>query len=148
MEARQNMLVGSMLAGQAFANSPVGAVHALAYPLGGHFHISHGHSNALVFTEVLKFNLTHAKQHYAELMLHIEPKSSGSVEGLSDLFIDHMQNYLDITGLPLTLQSLAIPEQALEQLAQDAILQTRLLQNNPRELGYEDALTIYRAIYS
>ncbi len=81
-------------------------------------------------------------------MLHIEPKSSGSVEGLSDLFIDHMQNYLDITGLPLTLQSLAIPEQALEQLAQDAILQTRLLQNNPRELGYEDALTIYRAIYS
>ena len=48
MEARQNMLVGSMLAGQAFANSPVGAVHALAYPLGGHFHISHGHSNALV----------------------------------------------------------------------------------------------------
>lgn len=46
LEARQNMLVGSMLAGQAFANAPVGAVHALAYPLGGHFHISHGHSNA------------------------------------------------------------------------------------------------------
>jgi alcohol dehydrogenase len=57
LEARQNMLVGSMLAGQAFANAPVGAVHALAYPLGGHFHISHGHSNALVLTEVLKFNL-------------------------------------------------------------------------------------------
>ena len=48
LEARQNMLVGSMLAGQAFANAPVAAVHALAYPLGGHFHLSHGHSNALV----------------------------------------------------------------------------------------------------
>jgi alcohol dehydrogenase len=35
LEARQNMLVGSMLAGQAFANAPVGAVHALAYPLDG-----------------------------------------------------------------------------------------------------------------
>ncbi|MCP5775386.1 iron-containing alcohol dehydrogenase, partial [Klebsiella pneumoniae] len=56
LEARQNMLVGSMLAGQAFANAPVAAVHALAYPLGGHFHLSHGHSNALVLTEVLKFN--------------------------------------------------------------------------------------------
>ena len=52
LEARQNMLVGSMLAGQAFANAPVGAVHALAYPLGGHFHTSHGHSNDLVLTEV------------------------------------------------------------------------------------------------
>lgn len=68
MEARQNMLVGSMLAGQAFANAPVGAVHALAYPLGGHFHLSHGHTNALVLVEVLKFNAPNAKQHYAELM--------------------------------------------------------------------------------
>jgi alcohol dehydrogenase len=56
LEARQNMLVGSMLAGQAFANAPVAAVHALAYPLGGHFHLSHGHTNALVLVEVLKFN--------------------------------------------------------------------------------------------
>ena len=68
MQARQNMLFGSMLAGQAFANAPVAAVHALAYPLGGHFHISHGHSNALVLTEVLKFNAPTAKQYYAELM--------------------------------------------------------------------------------
>lgn len=148
LEARQNMLVGSMLAGQAFANSPVGAVHALAYPLGGHFHISHGHSNALVFTEVLKFNTPHAKQHYAELMQHIEPNSSGSIEGLCDLFIDHMQNYLDMTGLPLTLRALQVPEQALEQLARDAMLQTRLLQNNPRDMSYHDAFNIYQAIYA
>lgn len=61
LEARQNMLFGSMLAGQAFANSPVAAVHALAYPLGGHFHLSHGHTNALVLVEVLKFNAPNAK---------------------------------------------------------------------------------------
>ena len=73
LAARQNMLVGSMLAGQAFANAPVAAVHALAYPLGGHFHISHGHSNALVLTEVLKFNAPHAKQYYAELMCWLDP---------------------------------------------------------------------------
>jgi len=42
------MLLGACLAGQAFANSPVAAVHALAYPLGGRFHLSHGVSNALV----------------------------------------------------------------------------------------------------
>lgn len=148
LEARQNMLVGSMLAGQAFANAPVAAVHALAYPLGGHFHISHGHSNALVLTEVLKFNAPNAKQYYAELMCWLDPKSNGSTEGLCDLFIDHMQNHLDKSGLILRLKDLSIPENMLEQLANDAMLQTRLLQNNPRQLQLQDARQIYEAIYA
>ena len=148
LEARQNMLVGSMLAGQAFAHAPVAAVHALAYPLGGHFHISHGHSNALVLTEVLKFNAPNAKQHYAELMCWLDPKSTGSTDGLCDLFIDHMQNHLDKSGLILKLKDLNVPENKLEQLANDAMLQTRLLQNNPRELQLQDARQIYEAIYA
>ena len=148
LAARQNMLVGSMLAGQAFANAPVAAVHALAYPLGGHFHISHGHSNALVLTEVLKFNAPHAKQYYAELMCWLDPKSTGCTDGLCDLFIDHMQNHLDKSGLVLKLKDLNVAENMLEQLASDAMLQTRLLQNNPRELSQQDALQIYQAIYS
>lgn len=148
LAARQNMLVGSMLAGQAFANAPVAAVHALAYPLGGHFHISHGHSNALVLIEVLKFNAPHAKQYYAELMCWLDPKSTGCIDGLCDLFIDHMQNHLDKSGLVLKLKDLNIAENMLEQLASDAMLQTRLLQNNPRELSQQDAFQIYQAIYS
>ena len=148
LAARQNMLVGSMLAGQAFANAPVAAVHALAYPLGGHFHISHGHSNALVLTEVLKFNAPNAKQLYAELMCWIDPKSTGSTDGLCDLFIDHMQNHLNKSGLILKLKDLNVPETKLEQLANDAVLQTRLLQNNPRELKLQDARQIYEAVYA
>ncbi|MFP3615988.1 iron-containing alcohol dehydrogenase, partial [Paraburkholderia sp. SIMBA_050] len=50
--AREAMLLGATLAGQAFANAPVAAVHALAYPLGGHFHIPHGLSNALMLAPV------------------------------------------------------------------------------------------------
>ncbi|NNH35786.1 iron-containing alcohol dehydrogenase [Acinetobacter sp. NIPH 2377] len=148
LAARQNMLVGSMLAGQAFANAPVAAVHALAYPLGGHFHISHGHSNALVLTEVLKFNAPNTKQLYAELMCWLDPKSTGSTDGLCDLFIDHMQNHLDKSGLILKLKDLNVPENKLEQLANDAMLQTRLLQNNPRELQLQDARQIYEAVYA
>lgn len=148
LPARQNMLVGSMLAGQAFANAPVAAVHALAYPLGGHFHISHGHSNALVLTEVLKFNAPHAKALYAELMCCLDAKSTGSTEALCDLFIDHMQNHLDHSGLILKLKDLKIAENILEILAQDAMLQTRLLQNNPRDMTQQNALDIYQAIYA
>ena len=148
LEARQNMLIGSLLAGQAFANAPVGAVHALAYPLGGHFHLSHGHSNALVLVEVLKFNVPKAKQYYAELMQLLDPRSTGCVDGLCDLFIDHMQNHLQQSGLTLKLKDLDIAEAKLPQLAKDAMLQTRLLQNNPREMTEQDALQIYQAIYA
>ena len=148
LEARQNMLFGSMLAGQAFANAPVAAVHALAYPLGGHFHLSHGHTNALVLVEVLKFNAPQAKQYYAELMQWLDPHSNGNTDGLCDLFIDHMQNHLDRSGLVLKLKNLDVHESSLSTLAKDAMLQTRLLQNNPRELTEHDALTIYQAIYA
>ncbi|MFV5591313.1 iron-containing alcohol dehydrogenase [Acinetobacter variabilis] len=147
LEARQNMLVGSMLAGQAFANAPVGAVHALAYPLGGHFHISHGHSNALVLTEVMKFNTPDAKELYAELMCWLDPQSKGCHDGLTDLFIDHFNNHLAKSGLTLKLKQLGIPEHMLMIMAEDAMKQSRLLQNNPRELTLEDAYNIYQAIY-
>lgn len=147
LEARQNMLVGSMLAGQAFANAPVGAVHALAYPLGGHFHISHGHSNALVLTEVMKFNAPDAKALYAELMCWLDPQSKGCHDGLADLFIDHFNNHLVKSGLTLKLKQLGIPEHMLMIMAEDAMKQSRLLQNNPRELTLEDTYSIYQAIY-
>lgn len=147
LNARQEMLFAAMLAGQAFANAPVSAVHALAYPLGGHFHLSHGHSNALVLIEVLKFNAPAAKHLYAELMQWLDPRSSGSVDGLCDLFIDHMHAHLRHSGLVLSLRDLGIAEHMLSTLASDAMLQTRLLQNNPRELHYQDALQIYQAIY-
>ena len=60
LEARQAMLYGSCLAGMAFANSPVAAVHALAYPIGGHFHVPHGLSNSLMLSHVMRFNSTEA----------------------------------------------------------------------------------------
>jgi len=148
LDARQNMLIGSMLAGQAFANAPVAAVHALAYPLGGHFHLSHGHSNALVLTEVLKFNAPAAKQLYAELMTWLDPYSKGCHDGLTDLFIDHFNNHLMQSGLTLKLNQLNIPEDMLQVMAEDAMQQSRLLQNNPRELKVEDAYQIYQAIYA
>lgn len=147
LEARQNMLLGSMLAGQAFANAPVAAVHALAYPLGGHFHLSHGHTNALVLVEVLKFNAPEAKHLYAELMQWLNPYSKGSTDGLCDLFIDHMQQHLNESGLTLKLRDLNIQAEQLDMLAHDTMLQTRLLQNNPRELKQTDALAIYQSIY-
>ena len=55
--ARNQMLLGSLMAGMSFANSPVAAVHALAYPLGGIYKITHGLSNALILPYVIRFNM-------------------------------------------------------------------------------------------
>ena len=149
LAARQNMLLGACLAGQAFANAPVGAVHALAYPLGGHFHISHGLSNVLVLPHVLRFNSQKADALYAQLLPYILPAkptikaSKDAANTLADYFI----KLTDKLGLPCKLRQCGIGRNDLPLLAEDAMLQTRLLMNNPREVTYDDALQIYESAY-
>lgn len=148
-EARQAMLLGACLAGQAFANAPVAAVHALAYPLGGHFHIPHGLSNALVLPEVMRFNAPAAAALYAELapLLLGERLRPGDRDGLVGQFIDELADLSPRCGLPSRLRDAGVPEHMLVLLASDAMQQQRLLVNNPREVGEADALAIYRAAY-
>jgi len=149
LSARQNMLLGAMMAGQAFANSPVAAVHALAYPLGGQFHISHGLSNSLVLPEVMRFNISHAAGLYAELAPSIMGGNVplGSDEDVASALIEYLATMIAELGLPTRLRDVDIPESALNGLAEDAMGQQRLLINNPRNLEFEDALAIYKAAY-
>lgn len=147
-EARENMLLGACLAGQAFANAPVAAVHALAYPLGGHYHIPHGLSNSLVLPSVLEFNAASATELYAELAdIVVGAPVPGSAEAKTAAMIAALRSLIDDVALPATLQAAGVDENKLELLAEDAMLQQRLLVNNPRDVAYEDALAIYRAAY-
>ncbi len=148
VEARSDMLLGSMLAGQAFANSPVAAVHALAYPIGGHFHVPHGLSNALVLPYVLKFNIETAPQPYAEIAPYAFPelaKTQGQERAES--FCEAMAELSKRCGLQQTLREMDIPRDFLPKLASDAMNQARLLVNNPRELSEADVLSIYQAAW-
>jgi alcohol dehydrogenase len=144
-EARQAMLLGACLAGQAFSNAPVAAVHALAYPIGGIFHVPHGLSNSLVLPHVLRFNASHAALLYAELADIVVPGSSGSAEAKTEALIAAMQQIADRSGIHTKLVHVGIGAHDLDRLADDAMLQTRLLGNNPRELTRADARAIYAA---
>lgn len=144
LEARQAMLLGALLAGQAFANAPVAAVHALAYPLGGHFHLPHGLTNALVLPHVLRFNAEAAASHYAALADALIPGCGGDAKRKTEAFIAHIEALIAATALPMRLRDHGVAEAQLERLAADAMLQTRLLMNNPRTLDEADALAIYR----
>ena len=145
LPARQAMLLGAMLAGQAFSNAPVAAVHALAYPIGGLFHVPHGLSNALVLPHVLRFNLSHAAPLYAQLATLLRPGMTGSEEARAQALIDVMQDIAAATGIARTLREVGIAASDLDRLADEAMLQTRLLGNNPRPVTRADARAIYAA---
>ena len=151
IEARGNMLIGSMLAGKTFANSPVAAVHALAYPIGGTFHVSHGLSNSLVLPYVLRFNSVDSKaaNDYAELAPFVFPDldSNKGTQAVCAEFIDKLESLSKKIGLPQKLREVDIPKNACEKMAKDAMKQTRLLVNNPREVTEVDALNIYQSAW-
>jgi alcohol dehydrogenase class IV len=133
-----------MLAGMAFANAPVAAVHALAYPVGARFHVAHGLSNALVLPHVLRFNAPAAAAHYAELSEILAPDAQGSQEARSMAMVDALSALTAELGLETRLNQVGIAQKDLTALAEDAMKQTRLLVNNPREVTYEHALAIYQ----
>lgn len=145
--AREAMLLGSMLAGQAFANSPVAAVHALAYPIGALFKVPHGLSNALVLAEVMRFNAPAAASAYAELAPVIFPDidMDRGAQIIAAEMIDRLAALNTELGLEPGLRSVGIREGDLDKLASDAMNQTRLLVNNPREVSEADARAIYLA---
>ena len=151
IEARNNMLLGSMMAGQAFANSPVAAVHALAYPIGGIFHISHGLSNALVLPHVLRFNSANAKvcEQYAFLapLIFKDVNLNTNSKIICNEFINRLENLSTILNIPSRLRDLNIPKDACVMMAKESMKQTRLLVNNPREVMEKDALNIYNAAW-
>ena len=147
-DVREAMLVGSLFAGMAFANAPVAAVHALAYPLGGHYSLPHGLSNSLVLVSVLEFNLTAATTLYAELGRELLPELLSLSEAEAALgFVSAIRKRVQAMPYAQNLRDAGISESDLPMLAKDAMNVQRLLVNNPRTVEYDDALAIYRAAF-
>lgn len=145
MEAREKMAHAATLAGMSFANAGVGAVHALAYPLGGKYHIPHGVANALLLPYVMEYNCLSNLSKFADMAELL----GEDVTGLSDrekavVAVEAMKQLAVDVGIPTSLQDFNIPESAIPILAEGAMKVTRLLANNPRKLTYEEVEQIYR----
>ncbi|WDI30305.1 iron-containing alcohol dehydrogenase [Hyphococcus flavus] len=146
IEARENMLLGAMLAGQAFANAPVAAVHALAYPLGVHFHVPHGLANSLMLAPVLRFNASVAAPLYAELGDVIGANDTGDFETRSEAFVAKMTEICAATGVTNKLSDVGVSHNVLPKLAEDAAKIERLMKNNPRPVTEADCLALYTEV--
>ncbi len=148
LTAREDMATGSLLAGLAFGNAGVGAVHALAYPLGGRYHISHGVSNALLLPHVMQVNKMACIERFSDIAAAFgEPVHQLSAREAAERVIDRLHALCTEVNIPANLRALNIPESDLPQLAEEAFGVERLLRNNPRRLSVDDILGIYRAAY-
>jgi alcohol dehydrogenase class IV len=146
LDARGQMLLGAHLAGVAFANAPVAGVHALAYPLGGHFHVPHGLSNALMLSHVLGHNMAAAMTSYAELGVLLEPAlAEQGRQAQAQGFVTHLTRLARQAGLPERLREVGVTPAHLDMLAREAMKQERLLVNNPCPITEADARRLYEA---
>jgi alcohol dehydrogenase class IV len=142
--ARENMLRGSMLAGIAFANAGVTAVHAFAYPIGAEFHIPHGVANTIMLIPVMKFNFLGNLSKFAALAGIFGENISGlSRRRAADLAVETLTVLAEDLNVPKNLRKFGVGEKHIPKLAEGAMKVTRLLANNPRILTLEDAKKIY-----
>jgi alcohol dehydrogenase len=146
MEARTAMMEGALLAGIAFANAGVTAVHAFAYPIGAEFHIPHGIANTLMLPHVIRFNVLGNLEKFAQLAkpfgIHTEGLDNLAIV---DKVIAAIDRLADDIRVPRHLADFGVKEKDINMLADGVMKVTRLLANNPRTLTLDDAKRIYKA---
>ena len=147
VEARESLLLGSMYGGLCLGPVNTAAVHALSYPIGGEFHLSHGLSNAILLPSVMRFNSSANWTKYAEVAL-----ACGAAQGADEMEtamngVEWVAKLSRDCGIPTTLTELGIPRDAVDRMAKAAMEVQRLLKNNPREVTEADAKAIYETLY-
>lgn len=146
MDARSAMALGSFYGGVCLGPVNTAAVHALSYPLGCRFHVAHGLSNAILLPHVMRYNQSAAPERYAAVAMAMGAKAARD-QDLPEAGVLKVIELMRHCRMPLTMSALDIPEDVIPLMAEEAIQITRLLKNNPREVGYRDALDIYHAAY-
>jgi alcohol dehydrogenase class IV len=147
LDARASLALGSLYGGLCLGPVNTAAVHALAYPLGGKFHVAHGVSNAVLLPHVLRFNISAAPARYAEISVALGVARNGSDSGTAERGIAFLSQLSRDCGVPQKLSDLNIPRGAIPALARAAMQVQRLLKNNPRPLTEADAERIYETAW-
>ena len=137
--ARDAMLVGANLAGLSFANSSCCAVHALALPLGGRFHIAHGVTTGCLVGSTMRHNFPSTSADVDMFMGALGWAGTGP-----GALADNLDRLAREIGLGKALAAMKVPGDALPGLAKEAVANRRLMDPNPRPISEDEAVAIYR----
>ncbi len=147
LEAREALALGSYYGGLCLGPVNTAAVHALSYPLGGEYHISHGLSNAMLLPPVMAFNMSSDITKFANIARAFGVKEQADNEAMAKAGIDFVEQLSKDCGIPTKLSQIGISPDKVDELAAAAMKVTRLLGNNPREVTLADAKAIYQQLF-
>ena len=144
LKAREAQSYGSMIAGMAFSMSGTAGVHAMAYPLGGQFHVPHGEANTALLRWVMEYSLEGCEEKfipiakamgvYADRMSACD-SANAALKAIVELG--------EKIGVKTRLREFGIPKEASAEMAEAALKEVRLMSNNPRPLDFEAVKKIY-----
>ncbi len=151
ISARTDMMNGASIAGMAFSNSSVALVHGMSRPIGAHFHIHHGLSNAVLLLDVMEFNVVGTPQRFADIAVAMGEQIDGlSPMKQADAMITAVERLVNDIDMP-RLGEIGIDnekfEQVIEQMAADAIASGSPA-NNPRQASQEEIIALYRKCFA
>jgi len=148
LEAREGMALAATLAGMAFSNVGVAAVHALEYPVGGAVHCSHGAGNGLLLPYVMRFNLPARRKEFAAIARLLGENVAGLDEAAAaDRAIEAVVKLRADIGIPRCLREIGVKVEQLRPFAEKAAGIRRILRVNPRPVTVEDLEGILRAAF-
>jgi len=143
LEAREGMSLASLYGGLCLGPVNTAAVHALAYPLGGEFHVPHGLSNALLLSHVFRFNAQATPDRHAAVAIAMGVRPSADALDTAYLGADRLKQLATDCGVLTDLSRYKVDLSAIPGMAKSAMTVTRLLKNNPRDIDEAACLKIY-----
>lgn len=144
LKYRDEMLMGSLLAGLAFNNTRLGNCHALSHPISAIYGVPHGVANAVLIPHVMEFNMKAVPELFADIALDM----GENLEGLTMMekaqkAVDAVRRLAKDVGIPETFESFGIDEQNIKKMTEDALLSGNI-KVNPRITTYDDVVELYK----
>lgn len=148
VEARVNMAMANVMAGIAFSNSGVTAVHAMAYPLGAISHAPHGVVNGLLLPYVMEYNLPVRIRELADVARALGEKVDGfSLREAALKSVSAVNELIRDIGLPTRMRDIGVKEKDIRPMAEATMQVTRLLRSNPRRVSVKSLEEIYKSAF-
>ena len=142
--AREAQSYGSMIAGMAFSMSGTAGVHAMAYPLGGQYHVPHGEANTALLRWVMEYNLEGCEEKFIPIAQSMGLWSEGMTAcDAANAALKGIVELGERIGVKTRLREFGIPKEAASEMAEAALKEVRLMSNNPRPLDFESVKAIY-----
>lgn len=143
LQARGDMLLGSMLAGLAFNMTRVGLVHAMSHPMSAHFGVPHGVANAMLLPAIMAYNLFGALERTAEIGRLLGENTAGlSPVEAGRRGVEAVRRLGEDVGIPRWLKDMGVKADRIPVMAEDT-MKSGNIPVNPRLVRIQDVVDLY-----